>query len=76
MKTIDKLLAEITKKTVEQVNDSEPFYLHQGEVMEAMKKAGKEAIKEYSRKLRQYNLIENPSLLATKIEIEVQLKLK
>lgn len=32
-----EILSKQTGKTIEEINDSEPFYLHQGEVIEAMK---------------------------------------
>jgi len=32
----EQLITKKAKKTIEQVNDSEPFYLHQGEILELM----------------------------------------
>lgn len=35
-KTAEEILAKKANKTLEDINDSEPFYLHQGEVLGAM----------------------------------------
>lgn len=43
--TAEQILSKQTGKTIEQIDDSEPFYLHQGEVIKSMKEIYNQALR-------------------------------